>query len=395
MRTDLLRTLATNFGSNSVLAAKAIREIYVLDSGTFAAAAAEVLQGPELAGSQFLVAILLAEPEWLRAVCDPEKYTLDQSLDLVRRANKLDPQTGLKLAEMLVPLGFSTDAEARFASRVFAVLKRSPPSTVLPALRRLSKCPNARLRSKAVLLMGHIYQNPNFALSEGERDPRVSANAVESLWGLATPAAREAFLKASRDQNHRIAANGIVGLYQMGDESAVPLLFRLSKSEVSLSRAAAAWAMGYVEDPRFLPGLTRLMEDADPVTRQRAFRAAAQLRQRTTELRDGGVLRVQFREIECRGSAHTIRVHIGVHLNQEDQFVKGLDARQFVIWNGPDVVEEFSLSLSDGAAPYYEITYQNPPSPTHLVKVQVYAAVGVGEESGTATSLSAGPDASL
>jgi len=31
MRSDLLRTLATNFGSNSALAAKAIREMYARD----------------------------------------------------------------------------------------------------------------------------------------------------------------------------------------------------------------------------------------------------------------------------------------------------------------------------------------------------------------------------
>jgi hypothetical protein len=45
-------------------------------------------------------------------------------------------------------------------------------------------------------------------------------------------------------------------------------------------------------------------------------------------------------------------------------------------------VEEFSASLGEGASECYEIEYQGPPSPTKLVKVQVYAASGVGEDNG-------------
>jgi hypothetical protein len=379
MSAELLRTLATNFGANSLLAAKSIREFYRLNPAGFAPAAAEVLLGgTEVAGAQFLVAILVAEPDWLRSVCNPDKYTLDQSLDLIQRAHKLDPLTEVKLAEILAVSGFSTDAEARFASRVFAVLKRSPPTTVLPALRRLSKCANARVRSKAVLLLGRIYQNPKWTEQGGpESDPRVVSNSVESLWGLATPAARDVFVKAAVDAHHRIAANGIVGLYLMGDESGIPLLFNLSKSETSLARAAAAWAMAHLEDPRFLPRLTNLMEDSDPVVRQRAFRSVARVRQRMAQMQAAGAVLVKLRDMECRGSAHVIRVLV----TKDDQFVKGLDTRQLVVWNGPDVVEEFTSSLLEGDDPCYEIAYQSS-SPARELKVQAYAPEGVGEDSG-------------
>jgi HEAT repeats len=385
MRADLLRTLANNFGSNNMLAAKSIRELYRLDPAGFAPAVAEVLStGPEPAGAQLLMAILVGDPDWLRTICNPDKYTLDQSLDLIQRAHKLDPLTELKLAEILALSGFTTDAETRFASRVFAVLKRSPPATVLPALRRLSKCENARIRSKAVLLLGSIYQNPKWAeQAVPENDPRVSANAVESLWGLATPEAREVFQKASRDKRHRIAANGMAGLYLMGDQSGISLLFGLSKSEAPLARAAAAWAMGHLEDPRFLPRLTALLEDPDPVARQRAFRSAARVRQHVAQMQAVGAVVVKLRDLECRANSHTVRVSV----TQNDQFVKALDARQFVLWNGPDIVEEFSISMYEGTAPYYEITFQNPPSPMHQVNVQVYAAEGVGEDSGIETEI--------
>src|SRR6516165_9009636 len=119
MRTDLLRSLATNFSSNAAVAAKAIREMYQMDPGAFAPAVAEVLaSGPELPGAQFLMAVLVAETDWLRTICNPAKYTLEQSLQLVRRAHKLDPSTELKLAKLLTPLRFNTEEESRFATRI-------------------------------------------------------------------------------------------------------------------------------------------------------------------------------------------------------------------------------------------------------------------------------------
>jgi hypothetical protein len=385
MRTDLLRTLATNFGSNSALAAKGIREMYLMDPAGFSPAVEEVLwSGGDLPGASYLMAILVAEADWLRKICNPDKYRLDQSLDLVRRARKLDPLTEVKLAKMLAPLQFVVEEETRFATRVLEVLERSPdPSTALPALRQLSQCPNARVRSKAALLIGRINHNPQWAVqSETESDPRVTANAVESLWGLATPAAREAFLKAALDRHHRIAANGIVGLYLMGDECGIPFLFHLSKSEAALCRSAAVWAMGHLEDPRFVQRLTRMMSDSDEATRKGAFRAVARIRQKMSRLRAAGILRVQIRDCECRGEAHLVRFVA----TKDGQSVTGLDLRQFVVWNGPDPVEEFSALLQEGALPYYEITYQGPPSPTNLVKVQVYAEAGVGEDTGFETA---------
>jgi hypothetical protein len=125
------------------------------------------------------------------------------------------------------------------------------------------------------------------------------------------------------------------------------------------------------------------MEDSDSVTRHRAFRSAARVRQRVTQLRTSDALLVKLLDVECRGSAHVIRVQI----TKEDQFVKGLDTRQILVWNGTDLVEEFSFSFLDSETPHYEIAYQAPLSVTRVVKVEVYAEAGVGEDSGTETEM--------
>src|SRR5579863_3833459 len=146
MRTDLLKTLATNFGSNRMLAAKAIRGMYQLDPVGFPPAAAEVLwSGDDVEGAPFLLAILVANEDWLRSICDPAKYTLEQSLDLVRRARKLDPLTEVKLAKILATLPIATEEETQLASRILEILERSSDaSTALPALRQLSQSTNPR-----------------------------------------------------------------------------------------------------------------------------------------------------------------------------------------------------------------------------------------------------------
>ena len=341
--------------------------------------------GPELPGAQFLVALLASDPDWLHSVCDPEKHTLEQSLDLILRAYKLDPQVIVKLAELLAHPGSSTDAEARFAARVFAVLKGSRPSIALPALRRLARYPNPRVRSKAILLIGGIYQNPNFSQHyAAEQDPRVAANFIESLWGLATGAARDAFVKAATDPHHRVMANGIVGLYLMGDECSIPFLFNLSSSEKPLARAAAAWAMGRLEDPRFVPRLAQLREDPDPITRQGALRSLGRVRQKMKEMQAAGTFQVQLRDCECRGDAHLVRFTVSQTVHQEEQFVHGLDLRQFVVWNGADVAEEFSSTLCEERGAFITRSlFEGPPSAAGVIKVQVYAASGVGEATGS------------
>jgi len=380
MHTDVLRTLATNFGSNSLGCAKAIREMYRLDPVGFPPAVVEVLKRePDLPGAQFMVAMLASDPRWLRTVCDPQKYTLDQSVDLVRRSHKLDSYTVVKLADMLALPGSRTDAEARFASRVFAVLERSAPSLALPVLRQLSKCPDARVRSKAVLLIGRIYQNPRLAHhGDAERDPRVAANTIESLWGLASSSAREAFIKAAQDAHHRIAANGVVGLYLMGDECSIPFLFHMSRSEKPLARAAAAWAMGHVEDPRFLPRLAQLREDPDSLTRQGALRAMARVQQKTILIRAAGELEVKIQACESRDESRLVRFTVA----KDGHGVNDLDIRCFIAWDGVDLVEGFVCSL---APLCYEIAYQAAPSGSREIKVQVYSAVGAGVGSFTAS----------
>lgn len=51
----------------------------------------------------------------------------------------------------------------------------------------------------------------------GESDPRVRANAIESLWGVDSPEARTLLSFATNDANNRVVGNALLGLYHLGN----------------------------------------------------------------------------------------------------------------------------------------------------------------------------------
>jgi len=338
MEISPLRRLAEEFSSNSAAAAKAIRAIYETDPEGFPAAAADVLTGTgETYGTKYLVALLLAQPDYPQVLCNPEVLSLEQSVALLVHAKKLDPSAEVKLARFLTGLKFTKESETPFAARVLAVLdSSSDSSTALPALRQLLQCPNERVRSKAALLIGRINRNPQWATLEDQGDTRVAANAVESLRGMDTPAARDAFRKAARDSRARVAGNGVIGLYLAGDAESFSFLFRLSEMEVPAYRATAAWSMGRTENPRFLTRLAKLVGDAEGTVRTPAFRSLARIRQYVSALRNAGALHVQIpqaqmSQVGMRDNQHTVRVTV----DSDGRWAPGLDQRRFVVWNGP------------------------------------------------------------
>jgi hypothetical protein len=103
--------------------------------------------------------------------------------------------------------------------------------------------------SRLARLAGSFFQDP---------DPRVRANAVESLWGRTDEDAVRRFRAALGDSHPRPVANACVGLYLSGRAEAVRELSNLASHPEPRFRAAAAWAMGRTGHSRFLPLLAEM-----------------------------------------------------------------------------------------------------------------------------------------
>ncbi len=367
-----------------MVAARAIRELHALDPSGFPAAAAEVLSSdPEGPGARFLLALLIGQPDYLRTLCDPQAFTLPVSAALIKQARTLDPMIEVKLAKLLITLSFSTETEADFAARVLDVLHQTDAVTALPALRQLINSSNARVRSKAALLIGRISRNPQWAkLADPFQDTRVAANAVESLWGLETPAACDVFRDAAVDVRNRVAGNGAVGLYLAGDPHSLAILFGFSHSDAASFRNTGAWAMGRTGDPRFLERLSAMTTDPDAGVRRTVARALAAIQSRMKRITDAGGLPVRIHSALCHGGDHEWRVSV-----EEDAAGPSspprLDFRNFVLRSNESPVEEFSVEdKRNGGETLYILRFRTENPQPGLVKVELFTEQGSGEAIG-------------
>ena len=108
----------------------------------------------------------------------------------------------------------------------------------MPSLMRMMRHPNPYLRSKAVKMIGRGSQSTKWVMGRlSESDPRVRANAIESLWGVDTPEARTLLKFAASDANNRVAGNALLGLYHLGEASVLADVVNLAAHEsAALSR---------------------------------------------------------------------------------------------------------------------------------------------------------------
>ena len=382
MHAELVKNLAGSFESNRVVAARTMRELREKDPGGFTAAALQALKDcANGAGTRYLLSVLLTQPDGLQILFHPEAFSPEQAGELLTQARQLDPQIEVKLARVLAATPAQTEEQTNFATRVLEVLgRRGDPATILPALRQLLQSPNGRVRSKAALLIGRVTRNPQWArLHDTQKDQRVVANAIESLWGLDSEAAKVAFREAADDPRNRVAGNGAVGLYMAGEPRSIQLVFQFSKGRDPLFRATAAWCMGRTRDPRFVQRLQVLTEDVDAMVRQAAFRAQAEIAERISQLAQIGKLTLQIRAPKFSKGEHSMHVLVGDGGAQ----TRGLTGFHFVAWNGVEVVESFEIEEMHQSQPvHYHISFQAAVSASREVKVELYSPLGVGSETG-------------
>lgn len=375
--------LVSSFDRNRMAGGRAIRQFRDHDPQAFHAAAVEVLRAaPEDLGSRFVLTLLLAQPQGVEVICDPALFSSDESVALIKRAKALDPQIEVKVANLLLDGRVNSENHSRLATRVMEVIDRAAsPERTLPALRQLIQSSNPHIRSKAALLIGRISRNPQWAkMVDPLQDQRVIANAVESLWGLKSDAALVAFEEALNDARNRVAGNGAIGLYLGGDFRGVAGIFRLARSQDAATRSTAAWCMGRCADPRFLSKLAQYQEDPDETVRETAKKAKAEIDARVRTLTESGTIPVQIQTAKWNSEQHALHVLVG----EGERQIRDLTAFQFVVWNGGQVIEEFTLAEVPQSQPpaHYQLSWPGPEAGSRELTVEVYTEAGCGRDTG-------------
>jgi hypothetical protein len=261
-----------------------LRTLLNEDPRQFVGAAAKILSQPEKTGSQPLIEVLARGASVVQQLCDPELLDKDTSIELAQRIAAIEPRLDTKLMSLLPGRGSEScdEAQALVAERALEILEAiSAGMRVVPMLAHMMGHPNPRLRAKVSKLIGRKIRNVRAAEERlNEIDPRVRANAVESLWGEKAPWAARLLWKATHDVNNRVAGNALFGLYELRDEKTIPLIMVMADHIKPLFRSTAAWTMGQTGDPQFLPALEKLSRDLYATVRKTASKAIERISKR-------------------------------------------------------------------------------------------------------------------
>lgn len=275
---ETLAQLVKDFAVNPIRSVTAIRSITYGDD-VLKQALPLLKVAEDGRGLRYLLELLLTRKLILRPLYDPTIFSREEAIRLAMILRQLDSLLGLSLASDAVEnAGHLNYEEAQICGfrlvelleEIFAGLE------ILQAKPVLLRHPNAKVRSKASALFARRIEHKDWTKwLEGEQDPRIRANAIESLWGEKRPWVREVFLTASQDENNRVAGNALFGLYLLDEHEGVRLLVQLASHPNPWFRATAAWAMGRTVDVRFREILRALVRQQGPRGEKCAKRSEA------------------------------------------------------------------------------------------------------------------------
>ncbi len=275
-----LGSLVKNFEADASASRAQIRNLLDNDRDLFYGTSIEILKtAGDSRGAQYLVALLVSNGMLLEALCNPD-LSREEALSLGRSARRVDPMVDVALARSLADSAVGGAVHVADPARLMDILcETADSSRIMSSLMRMMRHPNPYLRSKAVKMIGRGSKSTKWVMGRlSEPDPRVRANAIESMWGVDTPEARTLLNFAASDANNRVVGNALLGLYHLGEASVLTDVVKLTGHESALFQASAAWVMGETGDPRFMDALRRLISGPASMGRKRAFTALAQIK---------------------------------------------------------------------------------------------------------------------
>ena len=267
------------------LSAQAMRRFATEAPAIFAPVAMSMLlTATEAAGFRYLTMLLVKQPSLFKQLSNPLIFTRREALTLTKHLMNVDTSFDIRFARQLPARNGTTSdtIDGPAAVKALDILDEiSPGQRIVPILSHLTKHPDARISAKATLLIGKRVQNLAFAtrvLTE-ETDPRIRANAVESVWGNDSSPVQKLFWECVGDRHNRVVGNGMVGLYLAGDEKVISVVSRLAYDYKAEIRMTSAWTMGRFGNSDFVPTLSPLLKDQHPGVRAAALRSLQNIRQ--------------------------------------------------------------------------------------------------------------------
>ena len=344
-----------------------MRQLFEAGPQAFFDAALPILRTDcENHGVQYLVTLLLINDFILKALSDPEVFSLQEATHLAQILLRIEPLLDIKLARGLIDVNnpnskqeLEEKAGCARGTRVLEILSAiSDGARILAVMAQLLHHSNPAVRSKAALMVGRSNKNPKWVTQQFEEsDPRVRANAVESLWGVDSEESRAVFWSALADPHSRVVGNALLALYRLGEVASIPLIIDLLKHESTEFRISGIWVMGETGDQRFVGLLARYFSAPIPGIRSAAFRSVAKLKKEGAKYSTRPPIEIDLSN--STQSASQIRVSVAAWTEAPDRGhilpVSGQKATAFVIYENSELitnyeVQEFSHPESNAIA---------------------------------------------
>ena len=228
------------------------------DHADFLAKSLEVLKrGEDNSFTQLILELCRADGASIQQILfTADLLSLDEAARVVRLATKSDPgfQVYLVAAVKAEIEKAGSSVRSEDPARLMEMLVHTVDANrLIPFLTKLCEHGDEWIRSKAVLLTGRVARRlPKSMQLLRDPDPRVRANAVESLWGRKDEETIQSLKEASLDTHHRVAGNALLGLYQAGDLSSIHGIVKMAKDPEVGRQLAGIWLLGQTRDPRFV-----------------------------------------------------------------------------------------------------------------------------------------------
>ena len=337
-----LESLRSAFQGNPVIAHQRLREFRASNHPEFLRQALEILRaGEDNSFTHLLIQSLREDGRSLQQMLfDPAAMSVEEAANVVKLVSKSDPSFTVHFTAAIKTEIDKSGSEVRSEdlARLLEVLVLAVDANrLVPLLGHLCSHGDEKIRSKAVLLSGRVARSfPKGLALLKDLDPRVRANAVESLWGRRDEETLQLFREAAKDPHHRVAANAIYGLYVAGEISSIPQISRMVTGSEGLAQLAGIWLLQKSADPRFLPLIQGLLAVSTGRVKAGLLKAGRLIKQRREELAKLPYLDLDLLRFERKPNG---RVRIALTVSDVDGQV--LDSSEVL----PTAIQIFDVNL--------------------------------------------------
>ncbi len=304
-----------------------------------------------------LIRVLSKGKSLASLIADTNQFDLRQACRVTKIALEEDPDFDKKLVD-LVKSGTASAPEQ--IVRVLTVLETvcAPPRLLAHILHL--KHLEGRVRSKLTLMVGRLTRDPQWLRQQLEdQNPRIRANAIEGLWDVRAEGLEDLLRTALHDPHHRVAANAALALHKIGDVSTVSRLYAMLRHSDEMFRRAALWAVGQARDPRFYDAVDKLISMSTGEELALAQKVKEELVSSRVSADFTSTLSLEVSQDrttewgERRVRLCCVADSVGGWLDQSD-----VNALNFVIKDGKEQIEQYRLQWVADSNPFVALIVQ-------------------------------------